>query len=65
MNTRLEKDSLGELQVPAEAYYGVHTCREMTHVNRHDLAEYQAIPLLGRYQLTQCVVNTHLEELEA
>lgn len=29
MATRMEKDSLGELEVPAEAYYGVHTCRSL------------------------------------
>jgi len=29
MSTRIEKDSLGELNVPAEAYYGVHTCRSL------------------------------------
>ena len=29
MQTRREKDSFGELEVPAEAYYGVHTCRSV------------------------------------
>jgi aspartate ammonia-lyase len=29
MKTRLEKDSLGTLEVPEEAYYGVHTCRSL------------------------------------
>jgi aspartate ammonia-lyase len=33
MSTRLEKDSLGELHVPAEAYYGVHTCRSIQNFN--------------------------------
>ncbi|MCZ7591695.1 MAG: aspartate ammonia-lyase [Kiritimatiellae bacterium] len=27
--TRIEKDSFGELAVPADAYYGVHTCRSL------------------------------------
>jgi aspartate ammonia-lyase len=27
METRIEKDSLGEFEVPADAYYGVQTCR--------------------------------------
>ena len=27
MKTRLEHDSLGEMQVPADAYYGVQTLR--------------------------------------
>lgn len=33
MKTRIEKDSLGELEVPAEAYYGVHTCRSLHNFN--------------------------------
>ncbi len=31
MNTRTEKDSLGSLQVPADAYYGVQTQRAVTN----------------------------------
>ena len=27
MQTRIEKDSLGEFEVPVDAYYGVQTCR--------------------------------------
>ena len=27
MNTRIEKDTLGEMAVPAEAYYGAQTAR--------------------------------------
>lgn len=41
MNTRIEKDSLGELAVPAEAYYGVHTCRSIQNFN----AAGETIPL--------------------
>jgi len=33
MSTRIEKDSLGELEVPVEAYYGVHTCRSIRNFN--------------------------------
>jgi aspartate ammonia-lyase len=29
MQTRIEKDSFGELEIPAEAYYGVHTVRSV------------------------------------
>lgn len=29
MNTRTEKDALGELELPAIAYYGIHTARSM------------------------------------
>jgi aspartate ammonia-lyase len=33
MKTRTEKDSLGPLEVPEEAYYGVHTCRSINNFN--------------------------------
>lgn len=33
MKTRTEKDSLGPLEVPEEAYYGVHTCRSIQNFN--------------------------------
>ena len=36
MKTRLEHDSLGEIQVPADAYYGVQTLRAM--VNFKDIS---------------------------
>ena len=29
MNYRVEKDALGEKNVPVEAYWGIHTCPEM------------------------------------
>lgn len=41
MTTRIEKDSLGELEVPAEAYYGVHTCRSLKNFD----AAGETIPL--------------------
>jgi aspartate ammonia-lyase len=33
MQTRREKDSFGELDVPADAYFGVHTCRSVHNFN--------------------------------
>jgi aspartate ammonia-lyase len=33
MKTRTEKDSLGPLDVPADAYYGVHTTRSLRNFN--------------------------------
>ena len=41
MNTRTEKDSLGPLEVPADAFYGVHTCRSIANFN----AAGEVIPL--------------------
>ena len=31
MSTRIEKDSMGPLEVPADAYYGVQTQRAVTN----------------------------------
>ncbi len=33
MSTRRERDSLGELEVPAEALYGIHTARSLNNFN--------------------------------
>lgn len=43
MNTRLETDLLGELQVPANAYYGIQTQRaiENFHISTAKLKEYR------------------------
>jgi len=45
MNMRTEKDSLGEKQVPAEAYYGIQTCRA---VENYPISGYRAHPKLIR-----------------
>lgn len=44
MQTRLEKDLLGELEVPFDAYYGVQTCRAIDNFNISTarLSEYRA-----------------------
>src|SRR5690554_2579707 len=33
MQTRTEKDLLGEMEVPAHAYYGIQTCRVIDNFN--------------------------------
>jgi aspartate ammonia-lyase len=45
MKTRTEKDSLGERQVPAEAYYGVQTQRA---IENYPISGYRAHPQLIR-----------------
>ena len=42
MNFRIERDSLGEVQVPAEALYGVQTQRAV-----HEFPHLRAAPLAG------------------
>ena len=29
MNTRIERDALGDMEIPADAYYGIHTARSL------------------------------------
>ncbi len=45
MKTRTEHDSLGEMQVPAAAYYGIQTCRAMENF---PISGYRAHPGLIR-----------------
>jgi aspartate ammonia-lyase len=45
MKTRTEKDSLGQKQVPADAYYGIQTCRAMENF---PISGYRAHPRLIR-----------------
>ena len=41
-NYRIESDLLGELKVPAEAYYGVQTQRALNnyHISRKKMCDY-------------------------
>lgn len=36
---RIEKDSFGEIKVPAEKYYGANTARSLIHFNIGDQSE--------------------------
>jgi len=49
MKTRTEKDSLGPLEVPEEAYYGVHTCRSLHNFN----AAGEPVPLEQIYAMVK------------
>jgi aspartate ammonia-lyase len=49
MKTRTEKDSLGPLEVPEEAYYGVHTCRSLKNFD----AAGERIPLEQVYAMVK------------
>ena len=48
MKRRTEKDSLGEKQVPADAYYGIQTQRA---VENYPISGYRAHPKLIRAKL--------------
>ncbi|QBS43444.1 aspartate ammonia-lyase [Nocardia sp. CS682] len=65
--TRIEKDSLGELAVPAAAYYGVHTARAMANfrVTGSAMSTYPAlIAALAMVKQAACQANRDLGLLD-
>lgn len=65
MRTRTEKDSLGEKQVPAEAYYGIQTLRA---VENYPISGYRAHPKLiramGMIKKAAALANRELKLLD-
>ena len=65
-NTRIEKDSLGEVQVPADAYYGAQTQRARENFPISDLRfSRRFIQALGLIKQTAAEVNHGLGLLES
>ncbi|PXX61719.1 aspartate ammonia-lyase [Nocardia tenerifensis] len=67
VETRVEKDSLGELRVPAEAYYGVHTARAMANfrVTGSPMSTYPAlVAALATVKQAACQANRDLGLLD-
>jgi len=66
MKTRTEKDSLGEKQVPAEAYYGIQTHRA---VENYPISGYRAHPILiramGMVKKAAALANRELKLVES
>lgn len=63
--TRLEKDSLGELEVPAQALYGAHTQRAVNNFNFSDLRMPRAmIRALGLIKGAAAQINAELGLLD-
>lgn len=66
MKQRTEKDSLGERQVPAEAYYGIQTQRA---IENYPISGYRADPLLikaiGCVKKAAALANRELELIPA
>jgi aspartate ammonia-lyase len=63
--TRIEKDSFGELEIPAEAYYGVHTVRSVRNFG----AAGEPVPLemiygMAKMKLACAKANHHLGLLD-
>ncbi len=70
MNTgnswRIEKDSMGEMQVPVDAYYGASTARAVENFPISDLRFSRAfLAALGLVKSVAAVVNQQLGQLDA
>src|SRR3984893_5823702 len=66
MKTRMEKDSLGEKQVPADVYYGIQTLRA---VENYPISGLRAHPTLiramGMIKKAAAISNRELKLLDA
>jgi len=66
MTTRTERDSMGEMQVPADAYYGASTARAVENFPISDLRfSRQFIAALGLIKSACAQVNHHLNVLNS
>jgi aspartate ammonia-lyase len=65
MNTRREHDSLGEREVPAEAYYGIQTLRAVENFPISGLhADYAFVDATVQIKKAAAIVNHHLGLLD-
>src|ERR671939_1139251 len=65
-NTRRETDSMGEIEVPADRYYGAQTQRSLIHFNiGFDTMPREMIRALGILKKAAALVNEELGKLPA
>ena len=65
-NTRVERDSMGEMQVPVDAYYGASTQRAVLNFPISDLRFPRAfIRALGQIKQAAAQVNAVLGNIDA
>jgi fumarate hydratase, class II len=63
-NTRIETDSMGEIEVPSEVYWGAQTQRSLKHFNiGFDVMPREVIRALGILKKAAAVVNYELGKL--
>ena len=63
---RIETDSMGEIEVPADAYWGAQTQRSLKHFNiGFDVMPREVIRALGILKKAAAIVNTDLGKLPA
>src|SRR4051812_21911826 len=64
--TRIETDSMGEIEVPSSRYYGAQTQRSLIHFNiGHDTMPREMIRALGTLKKAAALVNEDLGKLPA
>ena len=64
--TRVESDSLGEVEVPADAYWGAQTQRSLTYFRiGHDVMPLAVIHALAMIKKAAAAVNAELGVLDA
>ena len=64
VQTRTERDSMGEIQVPADKYYGAQTQRSLIHFNiGYDIMPREMIRALGLLKKAAALVNENLGKL--
>ena len=64
--TRVEKDSLGSLEVPAEAYYGVQTARAVANFPiSGERLHIEMVRAVARIKIAAAKANSELGELDA
>src|SRR5918994_2686390 len=63
-STRIETDSMGEIEVPASAYWGAQTQRSLKHFNiGFDVMPREVIRALGILKKAAAIVNNDLGKL--
>jgi len=64
MNYRIETDSMGEIRVPEDRYYGAQTARSLIHFNIGDeTMPRELIRALGVLKKAAAIVNRDLGKL--
>ena len=66
LEMRVETDSMGQIQVPADRYYGAQTARSLIHFNiGHDTMPREMVRALGLLKKAAALVNEDLGKLPA
>ena len=64
VKTRIESDSMGEIEVPADVYWGAQTQRSLKHFNiGFDVMPREVIRALGILKRAAAIVNFDLGKL--